>query len=414
MKPVLVFLSLFLASLGLAAQDKAALNEIIAVFDEIDAHFKDWPHYSYGAENLEGGHSYENHVWKSDGDAGLTKVEMVNADEHGMTKVQYYFKGDRLFFTLDRSETTLMMPKAPTDVVEKRCYFANNQLIRLLEKTAQFPAGAPMDTKGVKNRELPLNADKTAAETYTAKHALAASVIERALKLQEEQQQPAEAPAASSAASMTGEGWRMIAGSVSRDGNYALAWGLKGKKEITGEAEEDGTLSVNPDDPDLVNYVVDLHTKAIVGRLQGTHFGDRRYYNHMTNEAEWSNDSEFVVQICNAKWYSMSAFVYFLQEGDAVTPGTDLIAPATAAALKKLKGSPQLKKFKPDDFAITLSEVRITQRGTSKMLQVNVDGIVPKNGDDDAYFECTVSFSLVPGDGGAPVLKWLSTELLTN
>ncbi|WP_395751591.1 hypothetical protein [Prosthecobacter sp.] len=334
---------------------------------------------------------------------------MINSDDHGETKVQYYFKGDRLLFTLDRSETWRMIPKAPTDVVEKRYYFAKNQLIRLLEKKAQFPAGAPADTTGIKNLELPLNADETAAETYTTQHELAASVIERARKLEEEEE-PAGAAAATPAA-MTGEGWRMIAGTESRDGNYALAWGLKGKAVTEGDADEEGRLSVDPDDPDLLNYVVDLSTKKIIGTLRGKHFGDRARYNHMSCEAEWSGDSQFVVQTCNAKWDTTSAFVYLLQEGDAVTPGTDLLGPAKAAAFKKLKDGPQLKKFKPDAFAITLSEVRIAQRGSSVVLQMNVDGVIPKSDADAASFGCTVSFTLAPGDGGVPVVKWLSTEL---
>ncbi|WP_395751592.1 hypothetical protein [Prosthecobacter sp.] len=57
MKPIVVCFSILVLGMTLHAQDKAALNEIIAAFDETDAHFKEWQHYSYGAENLEGGAS---------------------------------------------------------------------------------------------------------------------------------------------------------------------------------------------------------------------------------------------------------------------------------------------------------------------------------------------------------------------
>ncbi|WP_395746368.1 hypothetical protein [Prosthecobacter sp.] len=411
MKAIFAVLSMFILGMTLHAQDKAALNEVIAVFDEIDGHFNDWPHYSYGGENLEGGNSFLHQVWKSDGDQGYVKVEMLNADEHGQTKVQYYFKGDRLLFTLDRAETTLAMPKAPTDVVEKRYYFANHELIRLLEKKGRFPEGAATDTTALKNRELPVNADETARETYTTQHEMAAAVIERARKLEEEPA-PGESTGTASAGVLTGEGWRMIAGSGSRDGDYALAWGLKGKSVTEGESDDDGRLSVDPDDPDLMNYVVNLRTQKIVGAIQGRHFGDKTHYNHMTTETEWSGDSAFVAQICNAKWATMSAFVYQVQDDTAVSAGVDLIAPTTAAALKKLKGSAQLKKFKADDFAITLSEVRIALRGSSQVLQVGVYGQVPKSGEDDSYFDCTVFFELSPGENGRPpALKWAGTEL---
>lgn len=406
---------LFLSALNMTArsQDKAALNEVISVFDEIDAHFKEWTHYSYGADNPEGGRSYQHQVWKNDSDAGFVKVEMLNVNEHGETKVQYYFKGGRLFFTLDRAETALMIPRAPTDVVEKRYYFANNQLIRLLEKKGRFAEGTKADTTAIKNRELPVNAqEESAGETYTTQHKLAGAVLERVRKLEEE---PAVHETGVSRTTIAGDGWRTIAGSGSRDGDYALAWGLKGKKVSGGEAGADGFMSVDNNDPDLANYVVDLHSKAIVGILQGKHFGDRQRYNHITNETEWSSDSMYVAQVCSFKWHTSSAFVYELRRGMSVSPGVDLIAPATTAAFKKLKGGPQLKKFKPGDFAITLNEVRIMQSAAAYVLMVNVLGQVPKNNDDEAFFECKISFSLTSGENnGSPGLKCLSTELLAD
>lgn len=411
MKSVIATLLLMVPGLSYAAEDKAAFGEISAAFNEIEAHYKEWPHYLCSGENLEGGQGFEQHVWKSDGDRGFVKVESSNFDEHGVSKMQYYLKEGRLLFTLDRAETSLMTPKAPTDVVEKRCYFGNEQLIRLLEKKGQFPAGTSTDTVGIKNRELPLNGDKTPGETYAAQRQMALGIIERA-RILEGDDAPAQGAQSGPADIVIGKGWRMIAGSVSRDGMYALAWGLKGKSTVVGEADDNGYLSVDADDAEIMNYVVNLRSKEIVGAIAGKHFGDKTRYNHMTHEAEWSGDSQFVAQVCDAKWASLSAGVYQIVNDAKVSPETDLIAPARAAAFKKLKGSPQLKKFKEDDFAITLSDVRIMQRSSAAVLQAGVYGEVPKNGDDDSFFECTVTFSLSADEnGGAPVLKWISTEL---
>jgi len=63
-------------------------------------------------------------------------VESLNFDDHGASKTQFFFKGADLLFTLDRSETSRMEPKASNVVTEKRYYFADQQLIRVLEKRA--------------------------------------------------------------------------------------------------------------------------------------------------------------------------------------------------------------------------------------------------------------------------------------
>jgi hypothetical protein len=164
----------------LQAQDKAALREITAAYEEIEENYKDWPHYTYSAENLDGGHSYQHHVWKSDGDEGFIKVESLNFGDHGETKTQFFFKGADLLFSFDRSETSLMMPKAPTEIHETRCYFADGKLIRQLQKKGKFPAGTKTDTAGIKGKELPPSELESATETYTTQHEIAAQVIERA------------------------------------------------------------------------------------------------------------------------------------------------------------------------------------------------------------------------------------------
>jgi len=230
---------LLILAAPLRADDKSALKEISVAFDQIEKDYKDWPHYSYRVENLEGGQSRKEDVWKSEGDSGFIRVESQNFDDHGDLKTQFFFKGADLLFSLDRSESSLMEPKAPTNVTERRYYFSGEKLIRVLEKKGSFPAGKPADTAGLKNREVPPGELENAEETYRTQHEIAAGIIENlrraeggsggeAADAHAESTEPA-GKGASGTGTITGEGWRMIAGSASRDGRYALAWGAEGQ-----------------------------------------------------------------------------------------------------------------------------------------------------------------------------------------
>ena len=129
------------------------------------------------------------------------------------------------------------------------------------------------------------------------------------------------APAAGSAPAgnvAAGDGWRAIAGSQSRDGRFALAWGVKGQATPAGDKAEDGTLSVDREEKGLLNYLVDLRAGKIVGPIVGKHFGDRSGYNHTNSETSWSYASTFVAQVNNGKWATFEANVYQVTDADTV------------------------------------------------------------------------------------------------
>ncbi|HYF36719.1 MAG TPA: hypothetical protein VD994_15595 [Prosthecobacter sp.] len=222
-----------------------------------------------------------------------------------------------------------------------------------------------------------------------------------------------KAPPAASGHTVTGDGWRMIAGSASRDGVYALAWGLKPNSQAKIRVDENGDAAADEAEAaDLVNYVVNLRTKDVLGAVIGKHFGDKPTYNHISNETAWSSDSQFVAQLNNFKWGTANAFVYQVVDDATLSKGTDLIKPVTATVFEHLRGGPRVKKFKKEDFAITLHEARIIQRGAATVLQVEVLGQIPKSGEDDSYFDATVTFDLKPAaKGGAPMLTWTGTEI---
>lgn len=416
MKNCLVLITLLSASTLLPAQDKAALREISAVYAQIEENHQSWNHYATTIQHADPGHSVVNQLWVStdEGDAKLSKLETTSSEDHGETKLQFFFKGDRLLFTLDRTETFLIDPNV-TDVDEKRYYFANEKLVRVLNKKGRFPAGKPADTGSIKGTEVPLSEIDNADETYRDQHEMTAPLIQKLLNLDEDAV-PTEdpLPASTSDYTVTGKGWRMIVGSASRDGTFALAWGLKGKDAPEGEVIQDGSMSVEPETDGVINYVVNLRTKGIVGTIEGQHFGDKPGYNHSTNETAWGNYPRLVAQVNSGKWETWSARIYEVKDATepaTLTAGVDLLAAAKKAVFEHLADSRQFKKFDRESFAITLHDPAILQRGSATVMSIEVGGVIPKKDDDDAAFEATVTFTIASDDnGGAPSLTWRSTE----
>lgn len=403
----LLLLPLLLCGSFLRAQDKAALKEISAVFEQIEKEHGAWPHHSYTGENLEGGYAYENHVWQAEDDSGLIRVESRRFDDHGESKTQYFIRGDELLFVLDRVENTPLQPKAKTEVEEKRLYFGGGKLIRLLTKHARFPAGVKTDTSAIGNQEELLSAVEGAGEFYSNYTHTAQAIVAKAASLDSDEADPAT----SSGSATAGEGWRIIQGSRSRDDKFAFAWGIKGEKIIDLEKDEDGNMALEPDDENLVNYVVNLRTGLIVGKTEGSHWGDKSSLSRFSHEAAWSGTNTFAAQVCSARWATMDANVYHRVNDDPLSPATDIVAPAAEAVFKKLKGSPYLKKHKREDFALTLHDVHFVQRPYGEVMEVGVLGQVPKSDEEHAYFECTVTFAVAEGENGAaPVLTWKNTE----
>lgn len=397
----------------LPAQDKAALKAISAVFSEIEDNHESWNNYSTVVQNAAPVLTTIHHLWVSDGEGSekLSKLETHSLEDHGEQKLQFYFKGDDLVFTLERTENVLIDPNV-TDVIEKRYYFANNQLIRVLKKEGRFPAGKPTDTDALKNQEVPLIEIENASETYVDQHEMTAPIIQKLLRLEDDSTPKPSAVAAGPV--LTGDGWRMIAGTNSRDGVYALAWGEKGQSSPQGDVDDEGFLMGNQESEKLVNYVVNVRTKQIVGTLKGKHFGDKSTYNHDSIDTAWSNSGLFVAQLNSGKWATFDANVYEIQytnDGNALSKATDILEPAKKAVFEHLAGRPQLTKFTQDDFAITLHDPRIVYQGGNSVIQVGVIGQIPKSEEDDSSFEATITFHLNSNEnGGAPILAWSSTQ----
>lgn len=406
----LLVLAVTLTASILQAQDKAALKRISSAFEAVEENYKYWPHHSITGENLDGGYAFEHHVWKSEDEPPLYRIESVSFDDHGQAKKQFLFEGSELLFVLDRSEMTPMQEKAATSVVEKRQYFADNNLIRYLEKKGKFPEGKPTDTTAIKNKETPVEEVLGAGELYGDLEREAQAIMAKIQQIASDD--VASAPAATSGSAISGDGWRLIRGSQSRNGQYALAWGMQGKSVPEGDSDESGALSANdPEAEGLTNYVIDLSNGAILGKTNGMHASDNPDSGHYTHEVAWSSANNYLVQICSGKWATFSASFYEISpDGAGLTGPLNLLELSDIAAFSYLEGGDLLKKFDKDDFATTLHDVKIAQRGSKTVVIVEVAGQIPKSEEEGAYFNLTLTFQLMHDENGKPKLQCTGSE----
>ena len=407
----LLVIAVALTASILHAQDKAALKRISSVFETVEENYKYWPHHSITGENLEGGYAFEHHVWKSEDEPPLYRVESLSFDDHGQAKKQFLFNGSELLFVLDRSEMTPMQEKAATSVVEKRLYFAESSLIRYLEKKGKFPEGKPTDTTALKNKETPVEEVLGAGELYGDLDREAQAIIAKIQQISADD--APSSPAAGSGLVTSGDGWRLIRGSQSRNGQYALAWGMQVKSAPEGDSDESGALSANdPEAEGLTNYVIDLSNGVILGKTNGMHASDKPDSGHYTHEVAWSSANNYMVQVCSGKWATFTASFYEISPADgALSKPIDLLEMAQKSAFSNLEGGDLLKKFDKDDFTTTLHDVKIAQRGSKTVVIVEVAGQIPKSEEDGAYFNLTLTFQLMPDEnGGKSQLQCTGTE----
>lgn len=406
MKTSLALALLLITASTLTGQDKATLKRISSLFQTVEENYETWPHHSIRGENLEGGFGFEQHVWRSYDEPPLYRVESQAFDDHGPGLKQFFFEGHKLLFVLDRLESTPMEVNAATTVTEKRLYFAEGSLIRLLMKEGKFAAGKKVDTTGLKNKDIPIEEVQGAGELYGDLEQEARAIMAKIERITAD-----EAPAGS-AAYPSGEGWRLIEGSRSRDGQFALAWGIQGQSAYEGDTLEDGSHTAEPDAEGLTNYVVNLRSGLILGKTTGTHFADKSSIMNNTHEAAWSSAGSYFAQICSGKWDTFDAKVYAMNpDGAGFSESADLLVAARKAAFEHLENGDLFKKFDKDAFVLTLHDVQISQRGAKTAVVVEVSGQIPKSEEEGSYFDLTVVFHLVPDEnGGAPALQVSGTE----
>jgi len=293
-------------------------------------------------------------------------VESHDSDEHELTE---YFALDfdndyDGMFMLVRKETPA--PDGGTQVEESRKYFGeeksggNGVLIRELRKSARFKPGEPTDTVHTQN----VTVDLTKKANQPSEDQLR-EIFNAPTKMAEELRKGA--PESDPFANVKGdsEQYRVIHGSASPDGQFAIALGFA-REKIDWDAlydKEFGSYYVEGGAEDIRNYVVDLAQKKILGQTGAGWIGTRRRYNHPECVVTWSPDSSFFVQLLANKWASDDCVAGKIASGPKFVGTVNLLKTLSPKIYAFVK-----KRFNPEEGgALSFYNEKLTNDGAVEM-----------------------------------------------
>ncbi len=298
----------------------------------------------YTSKDESGGATKVRQEWYN-GAEDLIKAAVERNDASGRELTEYIphdLGGDfgwRGLFMLTRKETPL--PDGGTQVEESRKYFGeteegNDHLIRELIKSARFKPGEPTDTVHVPNVVVDLskqNKGEGGAEEFGLGEPHELSPALRKVG-------PPQFFDPFANVQRDSDKYRVIHGSVSPDGRFAIAMGLPaGQSNWDALYEDESYFYENgARDYDVPNYVVDLTQRKILGETHCNYFGTKRRYNHQQCILRWSPDSFKFVQLWDDKWSSTECVAGKISPGPKLAGAVDLdkgIGKKTYAFVKK-------------------------------------------------------------------------------
>jgi hypothetical protein len=154
--------------------------------------------------------------------------------------------------------------------------------------------------------------------------------------------------------------FRVIQGSVSPDGRYAIALGFARNEinwdDLIQDVNGKETYYAENDD-DVKNYVVDLTTQKILGQTGCDYFGTRKRYNHRACTFTWSGDSTNFVQLWSDKWADTACVAGQIAPGPKLGGVIDLLKVLDA------KTSAFLKKRADDEEGLSIDIQRVGNDG---------------------------------------------------
>jgi hypothetical protein len=307
-------------------------------------------HYIRKTESLYDGGTTIEQAWFNGAD-DLIKVAVERIDSSGRELTEYFApdfdNADDGMFILTRKETA--QPDGTIQVDESRRYFRDDgELIRELRKSARFKPGESTDTVRVPNvavdvsKEPKVNATQQAAYDFFSKPGKIAAALKEA-----------GPPDVDPFASVKGDSdkFRVIHGTASPDGRYAIALGFTREKidweqlkdssnPATYFAEDyisDEAGAVDSENGKLLNYVVDLTTGHILGETGCAFFGTKSNYNYRACGVSWSPDSKNFVQLTSEKWNYVSCRAGRISAGPKLVGTVDLGKYAEKSASSYLK-----------------------------------------------------------------------------
>jgi hypothetical protein len=326
------------------AADKvdAQIKQIAARVNAVDAQLERAVHYERKETNAAANETATEQAWLSE-PRDLLKVARERVGKTDRARKEVWFRSsDEPIFVLTYQETTL--DDGRTRVEESRRYFDPNdgQLIRELTKQSVFKAGEALATKQIKNvtRAIAKVPERERSnESYRQDaHELTTSLVEAGPPKHDP---GADAPGDSAR-------FRLIHGSASPDGRYAVALGFP----ETPKSWDDFVLNIDTatgtenfwieefDEREKGrNYVVDLTTHRIILEMPAEAYATQGHVGRDGWAHHWSPDSKWLVQSHHGRWSSGLRAIRI--DGNTAPGGplelTELVQKQAAAFLKTKK-----------------------------------------------------------------------------
>jgi hypothetical protein len=302
----------FAAVLAVMAQATDALAELskeeeikylIQRYGQIEAQLDRSIHYSK-SETVDGVTTTQQ-AWLNGAD-DLMKVAVERTGPTGRELTEYVAENFELetMFVLTRKETPVT--GGDTQIDESRRYFVGGNLARELRKSGRFKPGDSLDTVHLPNVTAPATKSLKDEHAEEERRRAQGEFLSRPEKIAAELRE-AGPPQSDPFAKVKGDSdkFRVIQGSVSPDGRYAIALGFARNEinwdDLIQDVDGKDTYYAESDD-DVKNYAIDLAAKKILGETGCDYFGTRKRYNHRACTFTWSGDSTNFVQLWSDKW----------------------------------------------------------------------------------------------------------------
>lgn len=317
------------------------IKHLIQRYGQVEAQLDRSIHYSE-SETADGVTTIRQAWLNGANDLMKVSVERTGPDGRELTEYVAEEFDSETTFVLTRKETPLT--GSETQIEESRRYFVGGNLSRELRKSGRFKVGDSLDTVKLPNVNVepakPLK-DQHAEEERRRKQS---EFLLRPDKIAAELQK-AGPPQSDPFVNAKGDSdkFRVIHGSVSPDGRYAIALGFSDADInwdgfIDHEYEVEGRLTYFAEDEEGVkNYVIDLATQKILGETGCEYFGTRRRYNHRECTLTWSSDSMNFVQLWSDKWADTACVAGQIAPGPKLGGATDLLKVLDAKTYSFLK-----------------------------------------------------------------------------
>ena len=308
-------------------------------YTEVEAQLDRSIHY-LKSENADGVTTIRQ-AWLN-GANDLIKVAVESSGPAGRELTEYVAEDFDSYTTFVLTRKEAPDSGGETQIAESRRYFVGGNLVRELRKSGRFKPGDSLDTVKLPNVSVdpakPLKDTRAEEERRRAQDEFLSQPEKIAAELRK-----AGPPQSDPSANVKGDSdkFRVIHGSVSPDGRYAIALGFA-RNEISWddfEEEVDGKRTYEAEtEEDVRNYVIDLAAQKILGETGCNFFGTRKRYNHRECNLLWSGDSKSFVQLWHDKWADTACVAGQIAPGPKLGGVTDLLKvlePKTYSFLKK-------------------------------------------------------------------------------